>query len=240
VDWGSVDAVITMLPTGLNVRAALLAEGSGLAARLESGTTVIDMSSADPIGTRQLGDALVDLGLRLIDAPVSGGVPRATDGTLTIMVGADDSAALTAARPLLEILSSTIFETGRLGSGHATKALNNYVAAAGFAAASEAMLTGQRFGLDPSTLVAVLNASTGRNFSTDYTLKEHVLTGIYKTGFSLGLMTKDVGIAADLGHGLHVANPVCDTVVSQLRLALEDLGPAADHSEAVLFWETQS
>jgi 3-hydroxyisobutyrate dehydrogenase len=239
LDWSTVGTVITMLPTGKEVREVLLEEGVGLASRLRAGSVVIDMSSAEPIGTRELGVDLAALGVDLVDAPVSGGVPRAGDGTLTIMVGSDSEAAVARARPLLEILGATIFETGSVGSGHATKALNNYVAAAGFVAASEALVVGKRFGLDPATLISVLNVSTGRNFSTDFTIKEHVLTGLYKTGFSLGLMTKDVGIADDLGHNLEVPNPVCDTVVGQLRLALEALGPSVDHSEAVRYWEAR-
>lgn len=125
--------VVTMLPDGDVVRKVMLDDnGDGLAAYLTPGSLLIDMSSADPIGTRALGQALSEKGIGLVDAPVSGAVPRAIAGTLTIMVGSDDPALVERARPVLAGMGEKIFATGPLGSGHAMKALNNYVAAAGF------------------------------------------------------------------------------------------------------------
>ena len=88
-------------------------------------------------------------------------MPRAALGTLTIMIGGDDPAAIERARPLLSTMGERLFDTGGLGSGHAMKALNNFVAAATFAACAEALLAGQRFGLDPKRMVEILNVSTG-------------------------------------------------------------------------------
>jgi 3-hydroxyisobutyrate dehydrogenase len=155
------ECIVTMLPTGQIVRDLYLREG--LAAQLARGSIAIDMSSSDPVGTRQLGAALASSGIALIDAPVSGGVPRATQGTLTIMVGGDQPEAIERARPLLRAMGDRLFDTGGLGSGHAMKALNNFVAAATFAACAEALLAGQRFGLDPTRMVEILNvAGLGR------------------------------------------------------------------------------
>src|SRR6185437_15783686 len=111
----------------------------GLAQKLRRGTIAIDMSSSDPMGTRELGAALAASGITLIDAPVSGGVPRAVLGTLTIMMGGDDPAAIDRARPVLRAMGDRLFDTGGLGSGHAMKALNNFVAGASFAACAEAL-----------------------------------------------------------------------------------------------------
>jgi 3-hydroxyisobutyrate dehydrogenase len=122
------DFVVTMLPTGQIVRELYLQRA--LAQKLRRGAIAIDMSSSDPVGTRQLGAALAAAGITLIDAPVSGGVPRATQGTLAIMIGGDDPAAVDSARPLLRAMGDRLFDTGGLGSGHAMKALNNFVAAA--------------------------------------------------------------------------------------------------------------
>jgi 3-hydroxyisobutyrate dehydrogenase len=232
-----VDAVVTMLPTGRIVRDVMLDWGGGLGRKLPRGATVIDMSSSDPTGTRQLGRALADTGVSLIDAPVSGGVPKATDGTLAIMIGGNDEAAIARARPLFDVMGKKLFFTGPLGSGHAMKALNNYVAATGFTAAAEALIIGTKFGLDPAVMVDVLNASTGRNFSTEYTLKAHVLPRTFATGFALGLLAKDVAIAAELAREIGVDAPVCQLLQQRWADALAAVGGALDHSTAIKRWE---
>jgi 3-hydroxyisobutyrate dehydrogenase len=227
----AVEAVVTMLPTGREVRDVLLA------AALRPGTLAVDMSSSDPTGTRALGAELAERGVRLVDAPVSGGVQKAGPGTLTIMVGGDDEQAVERARPLLEALGEKLFRTGPLGSGHAMKALNNYVAGASYVAAAEALLVGARFGLDPSDMVEVLNASTGRSFNTEVNFTTHVLPRRFATGFSLPLMAKDVGIAAGLADAVGIEAPLCALTSRLWSEALEDEGPAADHSAAIRHWE---
>jgi len=234
------DIVICMLPTGAIVREVLLTMQGGLASHLPAGALIIDMSSSEPAGTRRLGAELAQRGLTLMDAPVSGAVPRATDATLTLMVGADDSAALPRARPVLQSMGKRIFETGRLGSGHAMKALNNYVAAAGFAAASEALILADGFGLDRSTALDILNESTGCNFSTQSTLKSQVLTEAWASGFGLALLSKDVKIAADLASDLDCKLPLVAHTSAWWQQACGALGGARDggpdHTEAYRFW----
>ena len=187
-------AVITMLPNGKIVREALLR----VADALPAGALVIDMSSSAPTDTQALGRELAARGIPLIDAPVSGGVRRARDGSLAIMAGGSPE-EIDRAMPMLQAMGSKIIPTGPLGSGHAMKALNNYVSAAGLVAACEALLVGQAFGLQPDTIVDVLNASTGRNNSTDVKLKPFVIPRNFAAGFSLALMAKDLRTAADLG-----------------------------------------
>src|SRR5262249_51415821 len=152
---------------------------------------VIDMSSADPVGTRTTHADLAKRGLAFVDAPVSGGVPRATDGTLAIMIGGD-APAVAAARPVLEKMGTRLFEVGGPGNGHAMKALNNFVAGTGFIAVSEAVLVGKRFGLDPNVMIDIMNVSTGKNFNTENVVKQHVISGAFASGFALGLLAKDV------------------------------------------------
>jgi 3-hydroxyisobutyrate dehydrogenase len=233
-DLATADFVVTMLPTGQIVSEVYLRDG--LAGRLRRGTIAIDMSSADPTGTRKLGAALDVQGIVLIDAPVSGGVPRAILGTLAIMIGGDDKAAIERARPLLRTMGDRLFDTGGLGTGHAMKALNNFVAAAGFAACAEALIAGERFGLDPGRMVEILNVSTGRNFHTDMTLREHVVGGKFSTGFALGLLAKDVKIAADLTRDLNFDAPLVRLVSARFDQARDALGYARDNSEAIKAW----
>ena len=137
-------AVITLLPNGPIVREAVAA----MRAQLRPGMVSLDMSSSDPIGTRELGAELIAEGIEFVDAPVSGGVKRAVNGTLAIMVGGEP-ATIDRIMPLLSAMGTSIFRTGALGSGHAMKALNNYVSAAGLIAAVEALEIGRKFGLDP-------------------------------------------------------------------------------------------
>jgi len=229
------DVVVTMLPTGRIVRDVLL--DGGLAAALAPGSLLVDMSSSDPIGSRDLGPALADHGVGFVDAPVSGAVPRAIAGTLTIMLGSDDPALSERARPVLMAMGNRVFETGSLGTGHAMKALNNFVAAAGFAAVAEALVVAGRFGLDPKVAVEIMNVSTGRNFSTENVFAQHVLSGDFATGFALGLLAKDVGIAADLADAMGRPLPIVEETNRWWQAALDRLGGTVDHSAAFKAWQ---
>jgi 3-hydroxyisobutyrate dehydrogenase len=232
------EITVTMLPTGKIVREALLEDqGGAFAKALKPGTLVIDMSSSEPVGTRELGAEIARRGAILIDAPVSGAVPRAKAGTLAIMIGGDDKASIERAKPLLQTMGKQLFETGPLGTGHAMKALNNYIAAAGYTAVVESLLIGERFGLDQGTMVDILNVSTGRNFTTEVMIKEQVLGGKFATGFALGLMAKDVKIAADLGEAVKLDAPVSRLIRDRWALARERLGATRDTSEAILGWK---
>ncbi len=230
------DLVITILPDGEAVRRVLLGPGDRVAAGLGPGATVIDMSSSAPVGTRTLGKNLAGRGIALIDAPVSGGVRRAEDGTLAIMVGGEAS-IVERCRPVLAAMGTRIFPAGPLGSGHAMKALNNYVSAAGLVAASEAVAIGRRFGLDPAAMVDILNASTGRNNSTEHKLKQHVLSQGYGSGFGLSLMAKDLRTALDLAGATGSPAPLAERCIALWNDAEARLGSAADHTEIARYLE---
>jgi 3-hydroxyisobutyrate dehydrogenase len=233
-DFRAIDVLVTMLPTGPIVREVLVGT-RGIASELPKGALVIDMSSSEPEGTRELGATLAGLGLLLVDAPVSGGVPRATDATLTIMIGGEAS-AVARARPVLELLGKRLFEVGALGSGHAMKALNNYVSAAAFEATSEALLIGQRFGIDPTQLIDILNVSTGRTFHSELSMKDHVIARRHAAGFLLSLAAKDVRIAAGLAAALNIQAPMLKLSAQQMTAASQTLGPKADVTEAIKVW----
>jgi 3-hydroxyisobutyrate dehydrogenase len=236
-DLAPVDALVLMLPTGADVRQALLEDRGGIAAHLRRGTLVIDMSSSDPVGTRALGRELEPRGLIFMDAPVSGAVPRARTGTLAIMIGCVDASAIDRARPILLGMGERLFEVGPLGAGHAMKALNNFIAGAGFAAVCEAMLAGRRFGLDPTTMIDVLNASSGRSWVTELVMKEQVIEGRHSSGFALGLLAKDVKIAADLAAAMHLDAPLMRLVSERWLEARDELGYGRDNTEAILAWD---
>jgi 3-hydroxyisobutyrate dehydrogenase len=234
--FAGATVVVTMLPDSAAVRAAILGWEGGIAAVLKPGAVVLDMSSSDPVGTRALAADLGPGGIRVIDAPVSGGITRAESGTLSLMVGGQDEDAFELVRPVLETVGARIFRTGPLASGHAMKALNNFLGAAAYTTAAEALAIGKQFGLDPRVMLDVVNTSTGRSFNTEVVMKEDVVTGRYHTGFALGLLAKDVGIAASLAESVGVDAPACQLIRQRWAEAAADLGFAADHSEAHRHW----
>jgi 3-hydroxyisobutyrate dehydrogenase len=232
------DVVIAMLPTGPIVRQAFLHEEDGALARsLASGSMVVDMTSSEPTGTRELSAILARRGVALIDAPVSGGISGAEQGRLVMMVGTDDKAALERVRPVLAVLGHRVFEVGGSGAGHAMKALNNYVSGTGFMAAVEALVIGKSFGLDPALMIDVLNESTGRNFATANTLKQEVISRAFGTQFLLGLLAKDVKIAADLAEDIRINAPLARASRDLILRARDVVGTDADHTAAVKYWE---
>jgi 3-hydroxyisobutyrate dehydrogenase len=229
-------AAISMLPNGDIVRAVFLEGELPLAGRLNRGALVIDMSSSSPLSTQKLAEDLARDGLELIDAPVSGGVARAVPGTLAIMAGGD-AAAIEAARPLLEVMGSSVHITGNIGSAHAMKALNNYVSTAGLLAVAEAVLAAQKFGLDPATAVAVLNSSTGMNNSTQNKFLQFIVSRKFNAGFTLGLLAKDLRIALEVMQATGTPTWIAGPVVEAVQEAEALLGPAEDHTGVVKLWE---
>jgi 3-hydroxyisobutyrate dehydrogenase len=227
--------VITLLPDGKTVRQAVEA----MRPHLRPGAILVDMSSSDPIGTRSLGEELIVAGFEFVDAPVSGGVKRALNGTLAIMVGGDAS-TIDRVEPLLTVLGTSIFRTGALGSGHAMKALNNYVSAAGLLATLEALQVGRKFGLDPALMTDILNVSSGRNNTTELKLKQFIISETFDDGFPLRLMAKDVRTAEVLAHSLGVATPIADLCCGLWEGAARELSANANHTEVIRYLERLS
>ncbi len=230
------DVVILMLPNSAIVKDVCLG-ANGLVPAMAKGGIIVDMSSSDPIETRKLGAELARQGITLLDAPVSGGLRKARDGTLANMLGGDDAAAMDRAEPILTAMGR-VFRAGPLAAGHATKALNNYVSAAGLVAACEAVIVGRDFGLDPTVLTDIINASTGRNNSTENKIAQFVLSGAFRdAGFGLGLMTKDVGLAAHLGQQMGHDLPGLNAVADIWTRAAKGLDSDADHTEIFRYLE---
>ncbi len=230
------DAVITMLPDGQVVGRVVAGDGDRLLDGLRPGATVVDMGSSAPVGTAALGRLLARDGIGMLDAPVSGGVPRAEAGTLAIMVGGEP-ALVERWRPLLAAMGARIFPTGPLGSGHAVKALNNLVSAAGLVAAAEALLVGRRFGVDPEVMLDVFNASTARNNSTEQKFRPFVFSRTFASGFSLDLMVKDLGTAVELAAATGTPARLGVACRDLWASAQADLDGGADHTEVVRWLE---
>lgn len=221
-------AVVLMLPGTPIVRAVLDGEGGVLAA-LAPRTLLIDMSSSDPIATRELATQAAKRGVRVVDAPVSGGVAGASEGTLTIMAGGD-AGDVEATRPLLDEMG-TVAHVGAAGAGHALKALNNLMSGMSLLATSEAMLVARRFGLDLEVILDVVNRSSGRSFSTELKMPRYILPETYDSGFALALMLKDMRIAIELARETGAPAVLGEAAVEAWTRAAQMLGDGADHTE---------
>lgn len=230
----AANIIITMLPDGKAVRTALCGNNDAFSGcileRAAKGTLVIDMSSSSPLGTRELGELLAKRDLQFIDAPVSNGVKGAVAATLSIMVGGD-KAIFDRVKPMLEKMGSQIYFAGPVGAGHAIKALNNYVSAAGLIAACEAMHAGQAFGIDPNVIVDIINTSSGMNNTTKNKCKQYMLSGTYNAGFSAGLMAKDVRTALEIAQAMHTSTTFAKPTAEVWSAMEKQLGFTSDHTE---------
>lgn len=236
------DAVIVMLPDSDVVERVVLgrlagsppAASGGLLASLPPGVVIIDMSSSDPARTQVLARLTASSGVTLIDAPVSGGVAGARAGTLTVMVGGP-AAFFERFRPMLSAIGSRVVHAGPVGAGHAVKALNNLMSAAHLLASSEALIAGQRFGLDPAVMLEIINGSSGRSASTENKWPNYIMTGKYDAGFAIRLMVKDIKLALAIAHATGVPAAAAEAVVATWESALADLPSDADHT-AIARW----
>ena len=217
------DLVITMLPSSAHVERAYLGD-NGILAGVASGKLCVDMSTIDPAVSRRVAQALQATSVRFIDAPVSGGVPRATDGTLAIMVGGD-ARDVEEARPALAAMGANIIHVGPIGAGEVAKLCNNLIAGVSAVAVSEAFRIAEAFGVDHKVLTDVISKSSGNTWVMQ---AAHPVPGIvaqaassrdYEPGFMTDLMAKDLGLAVNAARELRIPVIVSPAAQQALRLA---------------------
>lgn len=224
--------IILMLPDSPAVDTLLW--DTGLAASLQPGQLVLDMGSSDPVRSRDNAARLAQSGIAFVDAPVSGGVKRAVDGSLAIMMGGEAD-AVEQVRPLLQAMGKTLVHVGAAGAGHAVKALNNYVSASGLLAVCEALTAAEAFGVDPHKVNQVFNASTGRNNTTDVKVETFMLSGAFNSGFALALMRKDLQTAQSFIDRMGTEDGFAQACLNAWKQAEEGLDPGADHTAMYRF-----
>ena len=223
-DFSGLDVIIFMLPNG-----RIVSEMAIKLLEMNLKSVFIDMSSSDPRETQELGKKLKNKGIKFLDAPVSGGVARAITGDLMIMAGGDEK-LLEEVSDLLSVMGKVQF-AGPLGSGHAIKALNNYVSAAGLISSFEALATARSFGIEPENFLKIINGATGKNNTTEVKLDKFVISEKFNSGFALDLMVKDVTIANSLIKDFSSDKPLSNDVLSNLSESLKVLGGTPDHTE---------
>lgn len=217
------ELVITMLPSSEHVEAAYTGAG-GVLEGVAAGRLCVDMSTIEPATSRRVAAALGARGVRFLDAPVSGALPRAVEGTLTIMVGGDVK-DLEEARPALSALGTNIIHVGPVGSGEVAKICNNLIAGVAMVAVSEAFRIAEGFGVDPKILTEVISKSSGGTWVMQH---GHPVPGLvptaasnrdYAPGFMTDLMAKDLGLAVNAARQLRVPVVVAPAAQQLLRLA---------------------
>ena len=217
------DLVVTMLPSSPHVEVVYLG-ARGVLEGVGQGRLCIDMSTIDPSVSRRVAGAARARGVRFVDAPVSGGVTRAEEGTLTIMVGGD-ARDVDEARPALACMGANVIHVGPVGSGEVAKICNNLIAGVAAVAVSEAFRIAEGFGVDPTTLTQVIAKSSGATFIMEHA---HPVPGQvakasasrdYAPGFMTDLMAKDLGLAVSAARDLRVPVFVAPAAQQVLRLA---------------------
>lgn len=230
-------AVMLMLPSSAVVEQVLL--GEGLLDALEDDALLVDMGSSKPEGTQRMAQEAERRGVRLVDAPVSGGVPAARDGSLTIMAGGPQE-WVEQCRPALEPVGKHVVHCGPVGAGHAMKAINNLLSASSLLASSEALLIGSKFGLDETVMMDAINGSSGRSWSTMAKWPRHIIPRNFTSGFLMGLMVKDTRIALDLAESTGVAASHSRATLEMWEEALRELPEGADHTDIFRWVEQRS
>jgi 3-hydroxyisobutyrate dehydrogenase len=222
------EVVILMLPDSSVVTDVLVRQG--LLAAAAAGALVVDMSSSEPRVTRELAATAASHGVTLVDAPVSGGVTGARQGSLTIMVGGP-AAAVERVRPMLAVMGSRVLHVGDCGAGHAVKALNNLLSGTHLLVTSEAMAAAAEFGLDVPAVLDAINTSSGRSGSTENKWPNYIVPGTFDSGFPLRLLVKDMRIALGLEQSAGTPARLSAAATEIWAEAAAGLPADADHTE---------
>ena len=234
----SVDIVLTCLPTSEDLRSLLFGDQQ-VASVLKAGTMLIDMTTGVPAITRDLSAKLALDGVDLIDAPVSGGPKGATAGTIAIIVGGS-AVQFSRALPVLSSISCNVMHAGDVGAGHAVKAGNNLLNLVCRLATFEVVSLLVRAGVTPENAVAIIQKSSGRNYATEITLPDNILSGTLHQGFTMGLMHKDSSVALQMADDLNVPLPISTTAFANLKQAMNEHGQESDMSAVALTYENDS
>lgn len=228
------DIIITMLPNSPHVKTVILGEG-GVAEFAQKGSLIIDMSSIAPGASKEIQKVLSPKGIRMIDAPVSGGEPKAIDGTLAIMVGGNQT-DYEEALPLLEVLGGSSVLVGPIGSGNTCKLTNQIIVAVNIAAASEGLMLAKRAGADPEKVFEAIKG--GLAGSTVMNSKvPMMLDGNFKPGFKIDLHIKDLTNALETGYGTNTPLPLTAEVMQMMQVIKADGEGQSDHSSLMKYYE---
>ena len=229
--------IITMLPNSPQVEAVALGQG-GILENAAPGTLVIDMSSIAPLASRAIHDGLKTKGIRLIDAPVSGGEPKAIEGTLSVMVGGAQK-DFDEGLPIMEKMAGSVVRVGEIGAGNIAKLANQIIVAVNIAALAEAMTLSAKAGVDPELVYKAIRGGLAGSTAMEAKVPMMLDRNI-KPGFKINLHIKDLGNVMDTGHGVGVPLPLSASVMEMFQALKSDNMGDADHSALIRYYEKMS
>jgi 2-hydroxy-3-oxopropionate reductase len=229
------DIIITMLPNSNHVKEAVLGK-EGVLEGARSGAILIDMSSIAPLASKEIAEALKGKNVEMLDAPVSGGEPKAVQGTLAIMVGGTDE-VFEKVKPILEVMGGSVTLVGEIGSGNMTKLANQIIVALNIAAVSEAMVLATKAGVDPEKVFQAIRGGLAGSTVLEAKMPM-ILDGNFKPGFRIELHIKDLANALDTAHALGVPIPLTGVVMEEMQALRADGKSGDDHGGLVQFYES--
>lgn len=228
------ELVITMLPNSPHVKAAVLGE-NGVLEGLASGSILVDMSSINPIASREICLEVEKKGCFMLDAPVSGGEPKAIDGTLAIMAGGKQD-VFDRVKDVLQVMGKSVTLCGDIGAGNTTKLANQIIVAANIAAVSEALTLGVKAGVKPEAIYSAIRAGLAGSTVMD-AKAPMMMDGNFKPGFRINLHIKDLANALDTGHDVGAPLPLTASVMEMMQWLKTNGYEGEDHSALVRYYE---
>jgi 2-hydroxy-3-oxopropionate reductase len=231
------DVVITMLPNSPHVQTVVLGEG-GVIEGAKEGLIVVDMSSISPIVSREVAAELAKKGVVMLDAPVSGGEPKAIDGTLAIMVGGPEE-TFKVVEPILQVMGGSVTLVGEIGSGNTTKLANQIMVAANIAGMSEALVLATKANVDPEKVFKAIRGGLAGSTVLD-AKAPLVLEGNFKPGFRIDLHIKDLQNAIDTASSVKTPTPISTSVIEMMRALSSDGKGSDDHGGLVQWYEKEA
>jgi len=228
------EIIITMLPNSPEVREAVLG-ANGVLEGAKSGTILIDMSSIAPLASKEIAEKAKEKGVVMFDAPVSGGEPKAVEGTLAIMVGGPQE-TFDQVKDILDVMGASVTRVGEIGSGNMTKLANQIIVALNIAAMSEAMVLAAKAGVDPEKVFKAIRGGLAGSTVLDAKMPL-VLEGNFKPGFRIELHIKDLANAIDTAHQVGVPVPLSSGVMEVMQALKVDGKGADDHGGIIQFYE---
>ncbi len=228
------DIIITMLPNSPHVKQVILGE-NGVIEGAKKGAIVIDMSSIAPLVSREVANKLAEKGIEMIDAPVSGGEPKAVDGTLSVMVGGKQE-VFEQCYPILEKMAGSVVRTGDVGAGNVTKLANQIIVAINIAAMSEALVLASKAGVEPELVYKAIRGGLAGSTVLD-AKAPMVLDRKFDPGFRINLHIKDLNNVLETSHEVGVPLPLTAAVMEMMQsLKVDGLGND-DHNSLVKYYE---
>lgn len=228
------DVIITMVPNSPQVKEVVLGKG-GIVEGMKAGTIIVDMSSINPIASREICEEVEKNGGFMIDAPVSGGEPKAIDGTLSVMCGGREE-IFDKVKDILAVMSSSVTLCGSIGAGNTTKLANQIVVAVNIAAVSEALMLGKKAGVDPEIIYKAIRGGLAGSTVMD-AKAPMMIEGNFKPGFRINLHIKDLNNVIDTAHNVGAPLPLSSSVMEMMQWLRKEGKDTLDHSAIAKYYE---